>query len=213
MDGCNQPAPACVFLPLAHQGTTSPREEKEMRTITSAAAALSAAALTIGLAGPASADLYGIDDPQDTNHGSDILAMQFRNGADNVHITTYHLGLRKDPKTGSGGSFFIDTDRHDKGPEYVLAGGFFEGTDYVLVETEGFDADKWGDPVENGDYTMRVNYKKERVHVAISRAALGNPGKVRVAVRASGTRTDGTSTGLTDWVGKRREFTPWLKRG
>lgn len=183
-----------------------------MRIIASAAAALSAAALTIGLAGPASADLYGIDDPQDTNHGSDILAMSFRNGMDNIHITTHHLGLRRDPKTGSGGSFFIDTDRHDKGPEYVLSGGFFAGTDYALVETEGFDVAKWGDRVD-GDYSMRVNYKKERVHVVISRAALGNPAKVRVAVRASGTRTDGTSKGLTDWVGKRRTFTPWIQQG
>ena len=184
-----------------------------MRIITTAAAALSAAALTVGLAGPANADLYGIDDPEDTSHGSDILALQFRNGADNLHITTYHLGLRKDPRTGSGGAFFLDTDRHDKGPEYVLVGGFFEGTDYQLLETEGFAADKWGAPVEDGDYSMRVNYAKERVHVRISRETLGEPGEVRIAVRASGTRTDGTSTGLVDWVGDRRELTPWVEQG
>ena len=47
----------------------------------------------------------------------------------------------------------------------------------------------------------------------MSRAALGNPGAVRVSVVASGTRTDGTSKGLVDWVGARRSFTPWIARG
>ena len=60
---------------------------------------------------------------------------------------------------------------------------------------------------------MRVNYRKDRVHLRISRAALGNPGDILVAVRVSGTRTDGTSHGLVDWVGAPRTFTPWIARG
>jgi hypothetical protein len=106
----------------------------------------------------------------------------------------------------------VDTDRNDAGPEYVFVGGFFEGTDYQLLHTEGFAPGKWGNPVANGDYAMRVRYGKERVRFLMSRAALGNPGSVRVAVRVSGTRADGTSHGLADWVGKRRAFTPWIAR-
>ena len=184
-----------------------------MRKTTTAVAALSAALLTISLAGPASAELYGVDDPQDTFHGSDILALQVRNGPDNLNVTTFHYGLRRDPATGSSGRVYVDTDRHDAGPEYVFVGGFFEGTDYQLLETEGFAPSKWGDPVANGDYIMRVRYDKEQVRFRMSRPALGNPGAVRVSVQASGTRTDGTSRGLVDWVGKRRSFTPWLVRG
>ena len=60
---------------------------------------------------------------------------------------------------------------------------------------------------------MRVRYGADRVHVKISQPALRNPDAVRVAVRASGTRTDGTGHGLVDWVGKYRGFTPWLDRG
>lgn len=184
-----------------------------MRTAIATTAAALAAAATLGLAGPAHADQFGIDDPVDTHHGSDILALQFRNGDENVRVTTIHSNLRRSPATGSGGSVFFDTDPADRGPEYVFTGGYFEGTDYVLVETEGFHADQWGDPVEHGDYTLRVSYRRDRVQVIVSRAALGNPDEVRVAVRASGTRTDGTRHGLTDWVGARREFTPWLARG
>lgn len=183
------------------------------KTIAGTAAALSAAALTLGMAGVANAELYGVDDPQDTGHGSDIKAVSIKYGKANLHVTTYHENLRRDPATGSAGSIFIDTDETNQGPEYVLSAGFFEGTDYTLATTDGFGRRMWEAPVSNGDYTMRVNYRKDRVHVIISRAALGRPDQVRVAVRASGTRTDGTSRGLTDWVGERRSFTPWIQRG
>lgn len=183
-------------------------------TIATTAVALSAAALTVGLAGTAHADLYGVDDPQDTFHGSDVLALSVRNGADNVHVTTYHDNLVRKAASGSGEAIYIDTDPDDRGPEYVLAAGLFEGTDYVLSETEGFGTAKWGDPVENGDYILHVNYRKDRAHAIISRAALGNPGEIRVAVRASGNRTDGSHHGLVDWVGKDRRFaTPWIAQG
>lgn len=103
--------------------------------------------------------------------------------------------------------------RDHRGPEYVLAAGLYEGTDYPLSETDGFGPDKWGAAVENGDYILHIDYRKDRVRVKIAQATLGTPDAVRVAVRASGTRTDGTSHGLVDWVGKRRQFTPWLDRG
>jgi len=181
-------------------------------TLTTAAVTLSAAALTLGLAGPAAAEQYGVDDGLDTYHGSDILALSVKHGGDNVSVTSHHYGLRRDPRTGSGGTVFFDTDKSDKGPEFALTGGFTSGTDYVLVETEGFNPKQFGDPVEHGDYMMKINYKLDRVRILVSRAALGDPEQVRVAMRASGNRTDGTSHGLVDWVGKKRWFTPWLDR-
>ncbi|HWJ80633.1 MAG TPA: hypothetical protein VNS55_00245 [Nocardioides sp.] len=184
------------------------------KTITSTAVALSAAALTVGLAGAAHADLYGVDDPQDTFHGSDVLALSVRNGADNVHVTTYHDNLVRKAASGSGEAVYIDTDPGDRGPEYVLAAGLFEGTDYLLSHTEGFGVAKWGKPVAHGDYILHISYRKDRAHAVISRASLGNPDEIRVAVRASGTRTDGTHHGLVDWVGKDRRFgTPWIAQG
>jgi hypothetical protein len=183
------------------------------KTVTSTAVALSAAALTVGLAGAAHAELYGIDDPADTGHGSDVLALQVRNGTENVVVTTIHQNLRKDPSTGSGGVIYLDTDKGDRGPEFAFVAGYTRGTDYQLIKTEGFGHQAWGKPVEHGDYIMRVDYRKETVRTKISHAALGDATSVRVAVRVSGTRSDGTSDGLVDWVGRPRSFTPWISQG
>ena len=181
------------------------------KTIASTAA-LSAAALTLGFAGPANAASIGVKDPPDTFHGSDLRAVQLKNGDSNVVVVTSHTNLRRDPKTGSSGAVYIDTDRSDKGPEFVFVGGYFEGTDYQLLHTEGFGRKNWGAPVD-GTYEMTIDYAKDRVRMRMSRATLGQPGKVRVAVRVSGTRTDGTSRGLVDWLGEPRSFTQWVAKG
>lgn len=183
-----------------------------MRKTITATAALAAAALTFGLAGPASAVGITVHDPQDTGHGSDLRAVHLRNGDHNVVVVTTHTNLRRDPSTGSGGAVYLDTDRHDRGPEFVFVGGYFAGTDYQLLHTEGFGAKQWGAPVK-GSYRMTIDYAHDHVRMRMSRAALDHPGKVRIAVRVSGTRPDGTSTGLVDWLGKPRSFTPWVARG
>ena len=183
-----------------------------MRTLTTTAA-LSAASLALLVAAPAHAEQYGVDDPQDTWHGSDIRALQVHNGTEDLRITTIHDNLVRRAASGSAEAIYLDTDRDHRGPEYVLAAGLYEGTDYLLSETDGFGTDKWGDAVENGDYILHIDYRKDRARVKISQATLGNPDAVRVAVRASGTRTDGTSHGLVDWVGKPRQLTPWIDRG
>jgi hypothetical protein len=183
-----------------------------MRKTITGTAVLSAAALTLGLAGPAHADSIGVKDPRDTAHGVDLRAVQLKNGDNNIVVTTHHTNLRPSPATGSAGAIYIDTDRSDKGPEFVFVGGFYEGTDYQLLHTEGFGHKNWGAPA-NGYYEMRVNYDKDQVRMRMSRATLDNPGDVRVAVRVSGTRTDGSSTGLVDWLGDPRSYTMWVEKG
>jgi hypothetical protein len=183
-----------------------------MHKIITSTAALSAAVLTLGLAAPASASSIGVTDPQDTFHGSDLRAVRVKNGDHNVVVVTNHDNLRRDPRTGSSGAVYVDTDRSDKGPEFVFVGGYYEGTDYQFLHTEGFGHKNWGAPV-TGSYEMTVDYAKDRVRMRMSRQALGSPDDVRVAVRVSGTRTDGTSTGLVDWLGEPRSFTEWVAKG
>lgn len=60
---------------------------------------------------------------------------------------------------------------------------------------------------------LTVDYTKDRVRMRMSHEAIGNPEQVRVSVRVAGTRRDGTSAGLVDWLGEPRSFTPWVARG
>ena len=60
---------------------------------------------------------------------------------------------------------------------------------------------------------MKVDYHNDKVRFVVSRAAIGNADEVRIAVRVGGTRTDGTSHGLTDWLSAPRAFTPWIAKG
>jgi hypothetical protein len=179
-----------------------------MRTTLLSAAALTVAALTLTQATAAIADGIGVSDPKDLDHGVDLRSVEVEHGAANVVVTTTHTDLRRSFRSGSSGAVFLDTDPADPGPEYVLAGGFFVGTDYTLLHTDGFATSTWGDPVE-GSYRMKVDYDRETVRFRIARDAIGSPAEVRVAVRVAGTRPDGSNT-AKDWLGDPRSFTDWV---
>ncbi|MFN8192339.1 MAG: hypothetical protein U0R78_18335 [Nocardioidaceae bacterium] len=169
-------------------------------------------AAVIGTAQPAQAEIYGVDDANDSPHGSDLFAVDIDNGAKRLVVKTMHDNLRRDPSSGSGGAVYIDTDRDDAGPEFVFVGGYFDGTDYQLLHTEGFGPSRWG-RVAKGHWSMRVNYREDTVTMRMNKRALSGADDVRVAVRVSGTRRDGTSHGLVDWLGKPRQLTPWISEG
>lgn len=175
-----------------------------MRT-TLSGAALALAALNLSPLAPASADGIGVSDPKDLGHGVDLRSVTVDHGDTFVVVTTTHTDLVESFRSGSSGSVFIDTDPTDTGPEYVFAGGFFVGTDYALIRTDGFANQKWGEPVE-GSYRMTVDYDTDQVRFRISRDAIGAPEQVRVAVRVAGTRPNGRNT-RTDWLGEPRSFT------
>ena len=74
----------------------------------------------------------------------------------------------------------------------------------------------WAEPIPallatTGDVLRNDLYDRDQVRMRISRAALGSPEQVRVAVRVAGTRTDGSSTGV-DWLGGPRGFTDWVSQ-
>lgn len=171
-------------------------------------AALSVAALTLTQLAPANADGIGVRDPKDLDHGVDLRSVVVEHGGRNVVVTTTHTDLQESFRSGSSGSVFLDTDPTDTGPEYVFAGGYFVGTDYALLHTDGFANKLWGEPVE-GAYRMRIDYDADHVRMRIARDAIGSPDEVRVAVRVAGTRPDGRNT-RTDWLGDPRSFTDWV---
>jgi len=179
-----------------------------MRTILLSGAALALASLTLSPLAPASADGIAVSDAKDLGHGVDLRSVTVDHGGRNVVVTTTHTDLVESFRSGSSGSLFIDTDDANPGPEYVLTGGFFVGTDYHLVSTDGFARSAVGEPVE-GSYRMKVDYDQETVRFRIARDAIGSPEQVRVAVRVAGTRPNGSST-RTDWLGEPRSFTDWV---
>ena len=178
-----------------------------MRTTILSAATLTIAALALTQL-PAHADVFATADDQDLAHGVDLLSVEVRHGARNVVVTTTHSDLVESFRSGSSGSVFLDTDPTDTGPEYVFAGGYFVGTDYTLLATDGFATSTWGEPVE-GSYRMKVDYDADQVRMRISRDAIGSPDEVRVAVRVAGTRPNGKNT-RTDWLLAPRTFTDWV---
>ena len=178
-----------------------------MRT-TLSGAALALAALILTQLAPANADDIGVLDPQDLGHGADLRSVEVQHGGRNVVVTTTHTDLQESFRSGSSGSVFLDTDPTNTGPEYVFAGGYFVGTDYMLLRTDGFANRLWIEPVE-GSYRMTIDYDADQVRMRISREVLGSPEQVRVAVRVAGTRPDGRTT-RTDWLGEARSFTDWV---
>lgn len=182
------------------------------RASRAASATILAGLLGIALASPAASATARFTDPADTGHGSDLRAVRVTHGARFVIVTTRHSNLRRDPSTGSAGAVYLDTDPTDRGPEFVFVGGYFEGTDYQLIRTDGFGRKRWISPVE-GRYSMRLDYAEDKVRMRMPRPTLGRPTAVRVAVEASGLRSDGTARGLRDWLGEPRSFTPWVARG
>jgi hypothetical protein len=179
-----------------------------MRTRVGASVALTAA--TLALAAPAMAATLTVTDPEDISHGVDLREVKVVNGDANLRVTLTHINLRKSFRTGAGGSVYLDTDPADKGPEYVFAGGFFEGTDYLLTRTEGFGPKQWGKAVRC-DYSMRLDYAEEKTRMRMAQDCLGDVDQVSIAVKVAGQRTDGTT--LVDWLGEPRELTAWVPRG
>ena len=179
-----------------------------MRTTLLSAATLTVAALALAHLAPAYADGIGVSDPQDLDHGVDLRSVEVEHRSRNVVVTTTHTNLRATFRSGSSGGVFLDTDPADPGPEYVFAGGYFVGTDYVLLHTDGFASSAWGEPVE-GSYRMKLDFDLEQVRMRISREAIGSPEQVRVAVNVAGSRRDGSST-AKDWLGEPRSFTDWV---
>ena len=181
-----------------------------MRRTLLSIATIAVATLALTQTPAANADGIGVADPKDLAHGADLRSVQVEHKARNIVVTTTHTDLRRSFRSGSSGAVYLDTDPADPGPEYVFAGGYFVGTDYQLLEVDGFSNTTWGEPAE-GSYAMRIDYDAEHVRMRISRETLGSPDEVRVAVRVAGSRPDGSNT-RRDWLGEPRSFTEWVAR-
>ena len=174
-----------------------------------AAAGAAVVAGVLALAGPAAADIGGFDDDLgDVRHGVDLRSVSVVNEK-NVRVVLHHDNLVRSYKSGAGMTVWLDTVPAERGPEFAFTGGLFEGADYALIRTEGWKFGRTAEPL-TCSYEMKLNYKDDITRIRMSRACLDKPGKVRVAVKASGEQRDGDI--VTDWLHQRRAFTPWVRR-
>lgn len=184
-----------------------------MSKLSSRATALVSATVTaavVAIAGSAVAATGTFRDPRgDVRHGVDIHSASLVNEK-NVRVVLKLADLVPSYKSGASVEVYVDTDPTDAGPEFAFLGGMFEGTDYALVRTEG-----WNVPdsprVVRGFHSMALDYDADVARFRMSRAALDHPGKVRIAVRTSGEQNDGDV--VHDWLQGRRVPTSWVERG
>lgn len=155
------------------------------------------------------AESIGTKDPKNVKHGVDLRSVHIENTDTFVRISLNHTDLVRDAKSNAGGAVYLDTDPDNAGPELVFVGGYFEGTDHQLRETEGFAPATWGQAVD-GFWQLRLNYKHDRTIMRMSRDAVGAD-EMRVAVKVAGEPANGKH--VTDWLGEPRSFTPWVGRG
>jgi hypothetical protein len=183
-----------------------------------AVAAVSALSIPV-LAGSALAETAAFSDARgDMSQGADIQKVRVANGDNKVRINVVHRDLVKSFRSGSSIAVYIDTDRTRSGPEYVFQGATFEGGDYALLPAKGFKADGNRQvPLHGGSYIMRLDYTEDVARIAIDRAVLENPGKVRVEVKTGAELLPEGSTSPgeneVDWLGTPESFTPWVARG
>lgn len=178
------------------------------------ARALAATACSVlavsALAPPATAAQRTFQDRSgDVRHGVDLESVTVVNEK-NVRVVVQHRNLSAS-SNGAGMTVYLDTDRAEKGPEFALSAGLSDGTDYYLVRTDGWKVLDPGTQPDRCSYRLRLDYVNDVSRVRIGRGCLERPDEVRVAVRAGGTRENGKQA--TDWLGGRRDLTPWVAHG
>ena len=144
------------------------------------------------------------DQAGDIDAGVDLRKVRLAN-RDMVRVVLKHDDLVPHPEYGVGASIFLDTDPAQKGPEFQFIGGLFQGTDYMLAEADGWRLGKTVN-MKKCFYIMKLDYEAERTVVRLEPGCLGDPEKVRIAVKATADSAEGAAH---DWLGSRRAFTGW----
>lgn len=176
-----------------------------MKKFSRAAHTLAAAGLTLGLVGlaaPAHAERYSIDDPADTPVSkNDVHAFTYVHGKTNVRFVIDVDDLRA--SSPAGATVFIDTRGGRKGPEFGFGTGLGSGTDYALFRTSSNWQPAAGSHPLNCDYDVKLRYKSDKAVLTVSRECLRMPKRVRAAVRVIDT-FDGKN--VVDWAPDTKTF-------
>ena len=174
-----------------------------------AAIAVTTAALGVGLvAGPAHAEKATFtDDPADAGGSlTDIRRVVLEHRTSAVVVRVGFDDLRSRSTAGpSGLAIGLDTRGDLDGPEFRLTTGLQSGTDYQLMRVS--NGHTVGEPL-TCPHKVRLYFTEDRLNFAASRACLGSPRRVRIAVLMRDEFD--SSHPVTDWLGQPRSYTRWL---
>lgn len=152
------------------------------------------------VAAPAHAEFYSIDDPADASASlTDIYGLEANHGNENLLVKVRFNELTR--SSAAGVSVYIDTDRSEQGPEYVLSSGLGDGTDYVLTT-----ADRWNgsDNRVDCDYRARPKWGNDVFRAVMSRDCFDRAATVRVSVKM--VDQVGGSRPVGDWAPQRKRW-------
>jgi hypothetical protein len=179
-----------------------------MNLRTRAAVAVAAALTTAtGVAAPALAAQMSSKDPADATASlNDLRRLTVDHGTERVRGTVAVTDLRRSTDGGPASiQIFLDTDAARRGPEFRLASGLQEGTDYQLTRMRHWK------PVSGPlgcAHHLTLDFADDVVRFRVGRACLDTPDRVRVAVKMVD-EYDGSHP-VVDWFGGRRHLTRWL---
>ena len=167
-------------------------------------AAAGGVALTLGLAGPASAEATSFDDGADTPASlNDILVVNLNHGANQAKVKISFTDLRKRSAGGPASIvIFLDTLPNRKGPEFRLGSGLQNGTDYQLVRMR--DWKPVGGP-KSCEHNLDLQFRKDRLIFTVARGCIGTPETLRVGARM--TDHFDPSHPVHDWMKGPRRWT------
>lgn len=194
--------------------THTPRLARRLaRSLARPLAAATVVALAVGfacVAAPASAESTVANDPADATASlTDIRRVTVNHGLEQVITKVRFTDLVRSSDAGpSGMTVFFDSRPGRKGPELRFDTGLQEGTDYQVTRTKGWAQS--GDPL-TCPASLRLKWAEDVAVVRVSRECLGDPAKVRVAVKMVDL-FDGSHP-VTDWLGNPRSFTSYVAAG
>jgi hypothetical protein len=162
-------------------------------------------AMGLGAMGVAQADVARfVDANNDTSSSADIRVVQVDNTS-TVRGKVIVRILQDKIRVGDSVEIFFDTRPRDPGPEFSIGGTF--GSEYGMNHRERWGAYGPFIPYRCG-YRMKGDYTDGRTRVAVPRKCLGNPGKIRVAVRVE----RGNPPTSRDWARAPRTWLGWVHR-
>ena len=92
----------------------------------------------------ADAVVVATDEPGDIGAGVDLRKARLATATWSGSCSPTTTWSRTEPSTASAPASSSTPTRTAKGPEFEFVGGLFQGTDYVLAETDGWKRGKHG---------------------------------------------------------------------